>query len=221
MRVRVLGAGIVGLAIAEELIGRGHDVEAVDPAPGRGASYAAAGMLAPAAELWHGEDALHRFARASAALWPGYAARLGVPLRTGTLLVAADAGDLAEVDRQVALARTHGDEACVLDRAELLRHEPRLGRIVGGALLPGDHSVDPRAVVAALRGRVPVLAAPSDREVGHRAGDRGPARAVPPARPAGARGDPAAARRAGGPADVHAARLGARSARLRGAARER
>jgi glycine oxidase len=163
--VRVLGAGIIGLAVAEELIGRGHDVEVVDPAPGRGASWAAAGMLAPAAELWHGEEALHRLTRASTALWPAYAARLGVPLREGTLLVAADAGDLAEVDRQVALARAHGDQADPLDRAGLLGHEHRLGRVVGGALLPGDHSVDPRAVVAALRERVPVLAAPSGREV--------------------------------------------------------
>jgi glycine oxidase len=162
--VRVLGAGIVGLAVAEELTGRGHEVELVDPTPGGGASHAAAGMLAPAAELWHGEEALHRLGRASAALWPGYAARLGVPLREGTLLVAADAGDLAEVDRQVALARAHGEEVSSLDRAALLAREHRLGRVVGGALLPDDHSVDPRAVMAALRARVPVRSTPSERE---------------------------------------------------------
>lgn len=160
-RVRVLGAGIVGLAVAEELLQRGHVVEVVDPAPGSGASYAAAGMLSPVGELWHGEGSLHRLGRASARLWPAYAERLGVRLQHGTLLVAADAGDLAQVDRQVALATRHGDEATGLGRRELLRAEPGLGRVAGGARLPGDHSVDPRAVVAALRDRVPVRAAPT------------------------------------------------------------
>jgi glycine oxidase len=162
--IRVLGAGIVGLAVAEELLRRGHDVEVVDPAPGSGASYAAAGMLAPAGELWHGEEPIHALGRTSTRLWPDYARRLGVALHaTGTLLAAADHGDLQVLDRQVALARAAGEEVVELDRRELLAHEPRLGRVVGGALLPHDHSIDPRAVVAALRARVPVVAAPSPR----------------------------------------------------------
>ncbi len=160
--IRVLGAGIVGLAVAEELLRRGRRVEVVDPAPGSGASHAAAGMLSPAGELWHGEAAVHTVGRASAALWPAYAHRLGVPLHTGgTLLAAADHGDLQLLDRQVALIRAAGDRIVELGRRELLADEPRLGRIVGGALLPQDHSVDPRAVVGALLTRVPVLATPS------------------------------------------------------------
>ena len=160
--IRVLGAGIVGLAVAEELSRRGHRVEVVDPAPGSGASRAAAGMLSPAGELWHGEAAVHAVGRASAELWPAYAARLGVPVHAaGTLLAAADHGDLQLLDRQVALIRDAGDDIVELGRRELLAHEPRLGRVVAGALLPHDHSVDPRAVVAALLARVPVIAAPS------------------------------------------------------------
>ena len=50
MRVLVRGAGIIGLAVAEELLLRGHRVRVVDPAPCSGASGVAAGMLAPAAE---------------------------------------------------------------------------------------------------------------------------------------------------------------------------
>jgi len=163
--VRVLGAGIVGLAVAEELLRRGHDVEVVDPAPGSGASFAAAGMLTPAGELWHGEEAVHRLGRSSASLWPSYAARLGVPLHTGgTLLAAADHGDLQLLDRQVALARAAGETVVELGRRDLVAHEPRLGRVVGGALFPDDHSVDPRAVVAALLERVPVVAEPTGRQ---------------------------------------------------------
>ena len=161
--IRVLGAGIIGLAVADELLRRGQAVELVDPAPGSGASHAAAGMLSPAGELWHGEEPVHVLGRASADLWPSYAARLGVPLREGTLLAAADHGDRQQIDRLLALLSAHSEDARALTSRELLAHEPLLGRVVGGALLPRDHSVDPRAVVAALRARVPVVASPSGR----------------------------------------------------------
>lgn len=162
MHVRVLGGGIVGLTIAEELARRGHAVHVLDPSPGAGASRAAAGMLCPDAETWHGEDALLRLGRASAALWPGLAERLDVALpRTGTLLVGVDAGDVQEVDRQVALL---GGTAQEMGSRELRLREPGLGAVAGGALLPGDHSIDPRAVVAALLERVEVRAA-DDRDV--------------------------------------------------------
>lgn len=159
--IRVLGAGIIGLACADELIRRGHDVQVVDPAPGSGASHAAAGMLSPAGELWHGEESLFRLGSASLALWPAFAASLAVPMHTtGTLLVGADAGDVQEVERQVGLLARHGVATEPLGRRELLDREPRLGRVAGGAFLPEDHSVDPRAVVAALLSRVPVLPVP-------------------------------------------------------------
>ena len=154
LEVRVLGAGIVGLAVAWELARRGHDVGVVDPGPGSGASYAAAGMLSPGGELWHGETALFPIARDSADLWPAWAGELGIELRPGTLLAALDAGDLQLVERQLALLAAHDSSARPLTRRELLACEPRLGRVVGGALLPRDHSVDPRAVVAALRDRL-------------------------------------------------------------------
>lgn len=155
MRARILGAGIVGLSVADELIRRGHDVTVVDPAPGSGASYAAAGMLSPAGEAWYGEEELTRLCLSSLALWPDFAARLEVPVHTrGTLLVGVDAGDVQQVERQLAvldLARVSYER---LGRRDLLGHEPGLGRVAGGAFLAEDHSVDPRAVVAALLARV-------------------------------------------------------------------
>lgn len=157
MRVRVLGAGIVGLSCAWELQRRGHAVSVVDPAPGSGASYAAAGMLCPSGEFWHGEESLFRLGRSSAALWPSFAAALGVPLhRTGTLLAAADRADLQEVDRQVSLLAAAGVSVALASSRDLLALEPGLGRVVGGAHLPDEHSVDPRAVVSALLARVSV-----------------------------------------------------------------
>ncbi|MEX0427667.1 FAD-dependent oxidoreductase, partial [Nocardioides sp. DS6] len=67
---------------------------------------------------------------------------------------AAAPGDLQPVARPLARLERPGENAGPLTRRELLAHEPRLGRVVGGALLPDDHSVDPRAVVAALRSRL-------------------------------------------------------------------
>lgn len=155
MRVRILGAGIVGLSVADELIRRGHDVTVVDPAPGSGASYAAAGMLSPAGEAWYGEESLTRLCLSSLALWPGFAARLGVPVHTrGTLLVGLDAGDVQQVERQLSVLDLAGVPYERLLRRELLAREPGIGRVAGGAFLAEDHSVDPRAVVAALLERV-------------------------------------------------------------------
>jgi len=156
MRVRILGAGVVGLACADELLHRGHDVTVVDPAPASGASYAAAGMLSPSSEVWHGEEALLDLGVRSLALWPSLAERLGVPLhRTGTLLVGQDHGDLQQVERQAALLAAHGRPVDLLCRREVRLLEPRLSaRVAGGALLPDDHSVDPRVVTAALLGRL-------------------------------------------------------------------
>jgi len=155
LRVTVLGAGIVGLCVADELVRQGAQVRVLDPAPGSGASYAAAGMLAPAAEAWHGEADLLEVGRASVALWPGLAARLGVELHTrGTLLVGHDAGDLQEVARRAALLAAAGEECVPLDRKGLRAAEPGLGRAAGGFLLAEDRAVDPRRVVAALRTRL-------------------------------------------------------------------
>lgn len=155
MRVRILGAGIVGLSVADELIRRGHEVTVVDPAPGSGASYAAAGMLSPAGEAWYGEEELTRLCLSSLALWPDFAARLGVPVHTrGTLLVGVDAGDVQQVERQLSVLDLAGVLYERLVRRELLAREPGLGRVAGGAFLAEDHSVDPRAVVAALLDRV-------------------------------------------------------------------
>lgn len=145
MKAVVAGGGIVGLTCAWRLMDAGHDVTVYDPAPGRGASYAAAGMIAPAGEAWFGEDALLRLGIASAALWPGFADQIGVGHhRTGTLLVGRDADDLAVIRRTTALLRSLGQP--VADASDPAVSD----RVAGTAFLPDDAHVDPREVVAAL-----------------------------------------------------------------------
>lgn len=157
MRVAVIGAGIVGLACAEELVRCGHDVRVFDPDPGGGATRAAAGMLAPAGEAWHGETGLLRLGVASARLWPEYAARLqaasgvDVDLRTeGTLLIGQDHDDLQQVRRTLEVLSTEGIAFRELDRREARSDEPTLSRVAGAVLVPEDHNVNPRLVAEAL-----------------------------------------------------------------------
>ncbi|GAA2757904.1 glycine oxidase ThiO [Actinopolymorpha rutila] len=158
MRVAVLGAGVIGLACAAELLRAGHDVHVFDPAPASGATHAAAGMLSPAGEAWHGEGNLLRLGVESAGLWPEYAAWLefatGVDVghrRAGTLLVGRDHDDVQVVHRILDVLAAHGIAYEELRRREMREREPELStRVVGGAYLPGDHSVNPRRVATAL-----------------------------------------------------------------------
>lgn len=158
LSVVVIGGGVVGLACADELLLAGHCVRVCDPAPASGATYAAAGMLAPAGEAWFGEEPLLRLGLDSLARWPAFARSLGrrsgaeLDLRsTGTLLVAGDRDDLMEVHRACALLADHGVRVEELDRGALRSREPTLtSRITGGAFLPDDHHVNPRRVAGAL-----------------------------------------------------------------------
>ena len=71
----VIGGGIVGLA-SRGKPPCGHRVVLIDPAPGTGATFAAAGMLAPVSELHHQEEDLLELTLASAERWPAFAASL-------------------------------------------------------------------------------------------------------------------------------------------------
>jgi glycine oxidase len=104
--VVVVGAGVIGAAVAWRTAQRGLSVVLVDPAPGCGASYAAAGMLAPVAEAAYGEETLLGLCLDSAARYPAFLAELrgacDVPVaRTSgaTVVVALDGDDLRALDR--------------------------------------------------------------------------------------------------------------------------
>src|ERR1700685_2161426 len=77
--VHVIGAGVIGLACAWRLSQNGHAVTVVAPRPGGpdGASYVAAGMLAPVTEVQFGEAALTTLLLEGAAYWPAFAADPG------------------------------------------------------------------------------------------------------------------------------------------------
>jgi glycine oxidase len=159
MRVGVIGAGVIGLAIAWRLAERGVPVTGYDPAPGSGASGVAAGMLAAAGEAYFGEQELTRLLISSGRRWPAFAAELraatGLDLGyrdEGTLAVARTGDDLAELSRLADYQAAAGLPVERLRASQLRDREPLLAPgIRGGAAMPGDHQVDPRRLLRALR----------------------------------------------------------------------
>lgn len=157
--VAIAGGGLVGLGTAWRCAQRGLSVAVVDDAPGTGASYAAAGMLAPVAEACYGEERLLELCRASLACFPAFVAELeretgiDVGLRTvGTSVVGFDANDMIALDELHSFQHELGLSAERVTAREARRHEPALTPRLRGALhIAGDHSVDARALHAALR----------------------------------------------------------------------
>jgi glycine oxidase len=156
--VVVVGGGVIGLSVAWMAATRGMEVTVVDPVPGHGASWAAAGMLAPVGEAHFGEEALTTLNVRASRAWPEFARALEEAsgqsidyLARGTLLVAVDPSDQAATDDVLGFHLEHGLAARRLSSRECRLHEPLLTpRIRGGAELADDHQVDNRLVVDAL-----------------------------------------------------------------------
>ncbi|HEX2050480.1 MAG TPA: glycine oxidase ThiO [Actinomycetota bacterium] len=156
--VVVAGGGAIGLSIAWRAARRGMSVTVVDPAPGRGATWAAAGLLAPVTELHPGEERLLELNLASAARYESFVAELAADAdrdvgfrRSGTLVVARDADDNAALEDLYRLQVELGMDVERLRGRDCRALEPALApRVRGGILVPGDHQVDNRALAGAL-----------------------------------------------------------------------
>jgi len=155
--VAVIGAGIIGLGIAWTAAQSGRTVTVVDPAPATGATYAAAGMLAPVSELHYREEDLLELTLASAALYPAFVQSLGSDgsdsgyQPTSTIIVGADAADrqaLADL-RQAQLRRGLAVEPLTIGEAR--SQEPLLSpRLSSAFSIAQDHQVDPRWLAGRL-----------------------------------------------------------------------
>jgi glycine oxidase len=157
--VAVVGGGVIGLAVAWRARQRGLDVAVLDRGElGRGASHAAAGMLAPVAEADPQERGLLELNLRSARRWPAFADELldvtGVDVgyrRCGTLLLARDRDEAEAVERERALRERLGLRVERLLPSAARRREPALAPTLRLAIaLPDDHAVEPRRLVAAL-----------------------------------------------------------------------
>lgn len=155
----VVGAGIIGLTTAWRLARNGYDVTLFDPTPGRGATWAAAGMIAPHAEVAPGERANFELQREALTAWRLFAdecesvvgRRIDLTV-TGTLLTGWDASDRRLLD-QFRVVATGYDVTSVVVRRD---SHPELfvglsDRVSSGLLLDGDAWLDPDQVVDILR----------------------------------------------------------------------
>jgi glycine oxidase len=157
--VAIIGGGVIGLALARAAAGRDMSVVVLErnECVGQEASRAAAGMLAPQAEANSADD-FFRLGAASRDLYPRFAAELfeetGVDVeldRNGTLYLALNEHDAAEIERRFAWQRRAGLSIERLTGAQARELEPNLSDAVQLALFfPDDWQVEPRRLCAAL-----------------------------------------------------------------------
>jgi glycine oxidase len=157
--VAVVGAGAIGLAIAWRAATRGLRVVVLERhTPGGGASWVAAGMLAPVTEARLNEPLLLELGVASAALYPDFVEELRAQTgidpgyqRYGTLLVARDPDEAEALERELDVRQRLGLDVARLRPSEARRLEPALAPAIRLALdIPDDHAVDPRRLTDAL-----------------------------------------------------------------------
>lgn len=154
----VIGAGIVGCAVACELARRGAAVQLVDDRPaGMGATQASAGVLAPYVEARDGGPLLELAAR-SLDLFDTFVAAvsktsgIAVPYRRSGLLSVALREDTARDFRRAAESlAARGVAANVLDRRAVRDAEPQLtAEARAGLLIPSYGFVAAAALTRAL-----------------------------------------------------------------------
>lgn len=160
MDVIIAGGGVIGLTLGWRLLKAGYRVTILDRAEaGRGASWAAAGMLAGAAELGPDDAPALALSTQSQALWPSFKAELEAITGSdigyrdhGTILVAAHQDALSALNRAHSYYTAQGIHAELLSQSQALQAEPALASSILGALMcKDDIQVDPRKLVSALR----------------------------------------------------------------------
>ncbi len=146
MNVIVIGAGVIGAASADALAAAGHKVHVLDMrGPGRGASQASAGVLAPFIEGHDGDPWLDLCVESLGlydAFIEGVRSRSGRTveyLRNGTLEVAMSLDDVVRLNLLRARLRARGVGCEWLEGAAAKECEPAIGGTALGALLIPTH----------------------------------------------------------------------------------
>lgn len=139
--VVILGAGIVGAACAAEFRASGLEVVVVEPhVMGGGATAAGMGHLA----VMDDSPAQFALTRYSQELWNEMLPQMPASVEhmpCGSLWVAADDEEMAEVERKFAYYTERGVPVEKLDRIELAEAEPNLRVGMVGALLMKNDGV--------------------------------------------------------------------------------
>ena len=159
-RIAVIGGGAIGLSIGWRLALAGCRVDVFEAKEaGRGASWAAAGMLAASLETEPQEERLLALTRASAGQWREFARELeaytGLSIGyrdEGTIAVAGTRDDAERLRVNFEFQRGLGLAMEWLSGAAVRAREPHLAAtIVAGVFCAEDHQVDNRQLVLALK----------------------------------------------------------------------
>lgn len=147
--VLVVGAGIVGAACAWELAKARLRVAVVDESfPAAGATGASMGHIV----VMDDSEAQFNLTRYSQTLWDTLFEEVPQSVefdRSGTIWVASDEEEFAEVRRKAAFYEERGVHTEILDSGALRDAEPNLkAPLPGGLLVPGDSVVYPPAATA-------------------------------------------------------------------------
>lgn len=159
--IAIIGGGIIGLAIGWQLVRRSVPVELFerDEIPGRGASWVAAGMLAPHSEVGFeeeeflrlGVESLNQFPRFLDELAEDSGSRVALDDR-GTMIVGFHRDDTERIRRLFEFREHLGLPVRWLPGTEGREIEPLLSpRITGAIWLPDDSQINNRELVAVLK----------------------------------------------------------------------
>ncbi|MFG6413416.1 NAD(P)/FAD-dependent oxidoreductase [Roseateles sp. DC23W] len=152
VQIAVIGAGVVGLAVARELAHRGREVVIVEAAGAIGTGISARNSEVIHAGLYYPAGSLKArlCVRGKALLYDYCAARHVTHRRCGKLVVATREADLPRLAALAAQGAANGvDDLALLDRTQLLAREPAL-RAVGGLWSPSSGIVDSHGLMTAL-----------------------------------------------------------------------
>jgi D-hydroxyproline dehydrogenase subunit beta len=149
--VAILGAGIVGAACALECARAGFRVAVIErDAVAGGATGAAMGHVV----IMDGSPAQFALTKYSQSLWSELAPGLPASVeyyRPGTIWIAADEEEMAEVRRKLDSYTSQGIPCEILDSHALAEAEPNLRRpLIGGLLAPSDAVLHPQSATQFL-----------------------------------------------------------------------
>lgn len=150
----VMGAGVVGLAVARALALSGREVWVLEGGEGIGVGVSSRNSEVVHAGIYYPAGSLKaRFCVAGKHMLYEYCAAKGVPhRRLGKLIVAADAAEVPVLETIRAKAAANGvDDLVFLPGEEAQAMEPAL-RVAGALLSPSTGIVDSHALMLAMQG---------------------------------------------------------------------